>query len=572
MPDSPTGLDDWLGRVPAHLQSAVRQRVHNGLGALPGLALTPYLIGLLVMLGMLGTFLGMVVTFKGAVFALEGSADLGAIRGALAAPIKGLGLSFGTSVAGVASSAMLGLMSAVARRERSDLVRQLDRLAATTLRPFTAAQRRDDTFAALQSQASALPQVVSQLQALLEQVERRHQQLDERLSERQDRFHREATAAYTELGRTVALALNESLSASARAAGESLQPVVVSAMAGVAQASARLHEQVHASVQQQLVELSTRFETGTAQLLSGLQQSAEQLHTGQAASVARLIDKSESLVQLRADAEARWAEQQGVHMGALAGLWRSELEQMRLQEATHLQTMRADEAARGQAAVQRLDDLQGTVTQHLATLGSSLEAPITRLLQTASEAPRAAAEVIRELRQEMSRLAERDRDTLHERGELMQQIGSLLQNVQQTTAQQRDAIESLVASATTVLNETGARFAQTLQAQAGRADEQQLQMAAGASALSGLGAAFGQGVQQFNQTSEQLVDSLQQLQAAISQSMVRSDEQLAYYVAQAREVVDLSISAQQGIVEDLRQLRSVRPATARAVAPAPGAV
>ena len=36
--------------------------------------------------------------------------------------------------------------------------------------------------------------------------------------------------------------------------------------------------------------------------------------------------------------------------------------------------------------------------------------------------------------------------------------------------------------------------------------------------------------------------------------MARSDEQLAYYVAQAREVIDLSISAQQGIVEDLRRL------------------
>jgi hypothetical protein len=40
--------------------------------------------------------------------------------------------------------------------------------------------------------------------------------------------------------------------------------------------------------------------------------------------------------------------------------------------------------------------------------------------------------------------------------------------------------------------------------------------------------------------------------------MSRSDEQLAYYVAQAREVIDLSISAQQGIVEDLRRLHSAR--------------
>ena len=156
-------LADWLERVPAALRDPVRQRIEGERGALPGLSLTPYLIGLLVMLGMLGTFLGMVVTFKGAVFALEGSADLGAIRGALAAPIKGLGISFGTSVAGVASSAMLGLMSAIARRERLDVVRGLEQQTAGALRPFTtafiAAENRDHTFAALQRQADALPQV-----------------------------------------------------------------------------------------------------------------------------------------------------------------------------------------------------------------------------------------------------------------------------------------------------------------------------------------------------------------------------------------------------------------------------
>ena len=45
--------------------------------------------------------------------------------------------------------------------------------------------------------------------------------------------------------------------------------------------------------------------------------------------------------------------------------------------------------------------------------------------------------------------------------------------------------------------------------------------------------------------------------------MARSDEQLAYYVAQAREVIDLSITSQQSIVEDLRRLR-VKPAMAEA--------
>jgi hypothetical protein len=668
-------LAEWLARVPAPLQNAVRQRVESGRGALPGLALTPYLIGLLVMLGMLGTFLGMVVTFKGAVFALEGSADLGAIRGALAAPIKGLGISFGTSVAGVASSAMLGLMSAIARRERLDVARALEQHTAGALRPFTAAfiaaENRDHTFAALQRQADALPQVVTQLQALMEQVERRHQQLDQQLSARQDQFHREAAAAYTGLGQSVAQALSESLSSSARMAGESIQPVVESAMAAIAQESTRLHERVSAAVQTQLTGLSTQFaattgsvaegwasalqnhartseqlvsglgqalaefntsfETRAAQLLANVQQATAQQHNEQAQAeaqkqaawtaalqgmasslqaewqqvgaanlaqqqavcqtleqtasaiqhsaseqatrsmdgVARLLAQSEALVLARTEAEALWTQQHGQRMDDLAALWRSELSALRTDESTHLQTLRSEEAARGQAAVQRLGELQVAVTEHLATLGTSLEAPMSRLLETASEAPKAAAEVIGQLRGEMSRLTERDNLALQERIELVAHISSLLQNVQQTTGEQRAAIESLVASATTVLNQTGAQFAQTLGAQAGRADEQTAQMATSAAELAALGQAFQQGVERFSSTNEKLVDGLQRVEGAIGQHMARSDEQLAYYVAQAREVIDLSISAQQGIVEDMRLLRANKPAVAKAAPAAP---
>ncbi len=665
-------LADWLARVPAPLQNAVRQRVESGRGALPALALTPYLIGLLVMLGMLGTFLGMVVTFKGAVFALEGSADLGAIRGALAAPIKGLGISFGTSVAGVAASAMLGLMSAIARRERTDVARALEQHIGAALRPFTAdfiaAENRDRTFAALQRQADALPQVVTQLQALMEQVERRHQQLDEQLTARQDRFHSEAAAAYTGLGESVSQTLHRSLTASAQIASDNIKPVVEGAMATIASESTRLHERVSAAVQAQLNGVSTQFaattaqvaegwqaalqnhartseqlvaglgqaleqfnasfETRAAQLLANVQQATAQQHSEQAQaealkqaawstalhgmasglqaewqqagahnlaqqqavvqalehtasalqlsaseqatrsaeSVARLLAKSEALVQARTETEAQWVAQHSQRMDELAALWRSELTALRGEESAHLQTLRSEEAARGQAAVQRLGELQAAVTQHLATLGTALEAPLSRLLDTASEAPKAAAEVIGQLRGEMSRLTERDNLALQERTELVAHISSLLQNVQQTTGEQRAAIESLVASATTVLNQTGAQFAQTLGAQAGRADEQTAQLASSATELAALGQAFQQGVALFSSTNEKLVDGLQRVEGAIGQHMARSDEQLAYYVAQAREVIDLSISAQQGIVEDLRSLRTAKPALPKAAA------
>src|SRR6185437_16157066 len=107
----PPSLAAWLEPLHPSLRNAARLRVEGERVALPGPALTPYLVGLLVLLGMLGTLLGMVATLRGTGIALESATDLQAIRASLAAPVKGLGFAFGTSIAGVATSAMLGLLS-----------------------------------------------------------------------------------------------------------------------------------------------------------------------------------------------------------------------------------------------------------------------------------------------------------------------------------------------------------------------------------------------------------------------------------------------------------------------------
>jgi hypothetical protein len=498
-------LSDWLARVPPPLQNAVRQRIEGERAALPGLALTPYLIGLLVMLGMLGTFLGMVVTFKGVVFTLEGSADLQAIRSALAAPIKGLGLAFGTSVVGVATSAMLGLMAAVSRRERVEVVQRLDALIATTLRPFSLAHQRQETFRALQEQAGALPAVANQLTHLIDQIERRSLQLDEQLLARQERFHQEAAQAYGGLARSVEQSLKDSLAASVRAAGESLQPVVSDAMTAIALDTTRLHERVGEMVNTQMTGLSDRLEQRQAAWAASLQALAATLQG----------EWQQAGAQTRAQQQA--AADQLAHT---ATIWRDELA-----------ALRGEESARSAAVMHQL-------------------------LQTAAEAPRAAAEVIAELRREMSELTERDHRELQERAGLMSQIDRLLKSVEATTGEQRKAIESLVASAGQVLDQVGRQFADTVGAQAVRAEAVAAQVSGSAVELASLGQAFGVGVERFGTTNEQLIASLKGLESAVSRSIQRSDEQLAYYVAQAREVIDLSITSQQGILEDLHRLRN----------------
>jgi len=652
-----TDLGAWLERLPPPLRGPVRQRIEGARVALPGPALAPYLVGLLVMLGMLGTFLGMVVTFKGAVLALEVSANLEAVRAALAAPIKGLGLSFGTSVAGVATSAMLGLLLALCRRERLEALRLLDVRIATVLRPFSPAHRRDEMFHALQAQAQALPLIAQHLQGLMDGLERRHGQLNDQLLERQQAFHQEAASAYTQLASAVGASLQGSLEAGTRQAGEVIRPVVEQAMHTLAQEARSSHAQLREVTGAQMQALSGQWE-GTARqvadtwltalhgqeqaqqaqaarldaaleaaeqafeqrsgaLQAALHETVTQAHAAQAAAdqqrlaewsrsmqdmarmlaaqwqqagvqaveqqqrvclsmeeataritermdeqaqqamggASRLLDQTDALMRTRMETEAQWVQAQGQRMDQLAHVWRTELG-----------ALRDEEAARAQAAVERLDVLQAAVAGHLATLGAALEAPLTRLLQTASDVPQAAAEVIAQLRQEMTRLGERDNIALAERTAMMEQLGSLLHSVNEAAVQQRAAIESLVHSAASVLEQAGQQFAQSLQAQAGTVDGVAAHVAASAVELSSLGESFGHGVGLFSASSEKLTQSLQRIEAALGQSLSRSDEQLAYYVAQAREVIDLSISAQQGIVEDLRRLNSRAAASAQEVA------
>ncbi|TFZ04797.1 DUF802 domain-containing protein [Ramlibacter rhizophilus] len=643
----PTELAPWVERLPQPLRQPVQARIEGERVPLPGPALTPYLVGLLVMLGMLGTFLGMVLTFQGAVFALERSTDLLAIRSALAAPIKGLGLSFGTSVAGVAASAMLGLMSALCRRERLEAVRRLDACIATVLRPFSRLRQREESARALQVQAHALPQLVDRVQALIEGVDRRHHALGEALAERQQSFHQEVKGAYTALAADVAASLRESLVAGARESGESLRPVLESALAGMAQESRRLHAQQVEAATRQVEALSAQFGAtargvtegwqaalerqaragdalaarldasldGFAQrhaaqgeaLLQTLEESAaarqatlaasdrerldgwrealagmaEVLRTdwqrlgdetlaqqravcdtlersaaqvsGQTtehasrtlAELSRLLDQADALARARADSESRWSAEQAERMDQLAALWRSELS-----------ALRQEEAARGEAAVARLGELQAAVAGQLAQLGTALEAPMARLMQTAAEVPQAASELIARLRGEMQRITERDNLALDERKALLGDIGALLASLTRAAGEQREATEALLQSAAAAMDQAQERFAQALDQQGERARDTAVHVAASAVELASLGEAFQQGVSHFGAANEKLVDSLRRIDAGLQQSLARSDEQLAYYVAQAREVIDLSIASQQGIVEDLRRLRT----------------
>lgn len=626
MPAPPPSIGQWLDQLHPSLQNAVRLRIEGERVGLPGPALTPYLTGLLVLLGMLGTFVGMVVTLSGTGTALESASDLQAIRSSLAAPVKGLGLAFGTSLAGVAASAMLGLVSALCRRDRLQAAQRLDTRIATLLRVFSQAHQRDESFKLLQRQGQAMPELVDRLQAMMTTMERQSQALHERLIASQDHFHGKAEAAYAGLAATVGRSLEQSLTESARSAGATIQPVVEATMAAIAREAAALHQTVEHGVQRQLDGLSSRFEASTA-TVSALWQDAlaAQQHTSEAQSgalrgaldqfsqtfeqrsaslvdsvsarlestVGSLSDRWRDALALQERASEKLAKDtrgalsaaaagfeqhaasllhtvEQAHAGLQAGMasrdqqrlaaWTQALESMAASLQQEWQQAGARTEAQQQAICKTLADTAREISAQTEAQARSTIAEIAQLMQAASEAPRAAAEVIAELRQKLSDSMARDNAMLEERSRILETLDTLLGAVNHASTEQRSAIDALVGSSADLLDRVGARFTEKVDAESAKMAEVAAQITGSAVEVASLGEAFGFGVQLFSESNDKLVAQLQRIEGALGKAIARSDEQLDYYVAQAREVIDLSIMSQKQIVEDLQQIASSRAA------------
>ncbi|MGJ7603967.1 DUF802 domain-containing protein [Variovorax sp. LT1R20] len=627
MTGPPASLGEWLDKLHPSLRNAVRLRIEGERVGLPGPSLTPYLAGLLVLLGMLGTFLGMVVTLNGTGTALESASDLQAMRASLAAPVKGLGVAFGTSLVGIATSAALGLLSALSRRDRMQTGQLLDTRIATSLRVFSQAHQREESFKLLQRQGEAMPALVDRLQLMMATMERQSQALNERLISSQDSFHGKAEAVYAGLASSVGQSLKEGLADSARIAGATIQPVVEATMAGIARETAALHATVEQGVQRQLDGLSTRFEANTTTVadiwktaLAGQQRTSEaqakdlratldqftqtfeqrsaslvdgvsarlettvervsdnwrsalaqherasetlsgDTHRALTAAAATFEQHSASLLntvgQAHADLQAEMASRDQQRLAA----WTQALEAMAVSLQQEWQQAGARSETQQQEICNTLAQTANDISAQSEAHAKSTIAEIGQLMQAASEAPRAAAEVIAELRQKLSDSMARDNAMLDERSRILGTLETLLDAVNHASTEQRSAIDALVTTSADLLDRVGTRFTDKVDTETGKMADVAAQITGSAVEVASLGEAFGFAVKLFTESNDKMSAHLQRIEGALGKSIARSDEQLAYYVAQAREVIDLSIMSQKQIVEDLQQL-AVQRATA----------
>jgi hypothetical protein len=617
-------LGDWLARLHPSLRNAVRLRIEGDRVALPAPVLTPYLVGLLVLLGMLGTLLGMMATLSGTVLALESATDLEAIRGSLASPVKGLAFAFGTSIAGVATSAMLGLLSALCRRERLQVVQLLDLEIATTLHTHSQAYQREEAFKLQQRQTELMPALIDRLQAMMAAIEQQTAATSERLLASQEDFHAKTEVTYIRLASSVEQSLKAGVVENAQAFGAALQPVIEATMADVARGTASMHDTVTQAVQRQLDGLSVGFEKTAAiaadtwnaalaeqrrsnemltqELHQSLERFADTFDERSAGLLETISVRLEATISSAADAWNNAMSRQEAanenlvarnqqaldataatfetHATSLVGVMQrshadlqsllESRDQQRLATWTDTFGSMTTELSRnwervGELVASRQQEICDTLARTASDISAQAQAhasetiaEISRLAQVASEAPKAAAEVVAEIRQKLSDSMSRDTAMLAERSRLLETLETLLATVNQASTEQRSAIDALVTTSADLMDRVGSRFANHIEGETGKLEAVAAQITGSAVEVASLGEAFGMSVQLFGQSTDALTERLQHISVALDASLARSDEQLAYYVAQAREVIDLSMLSQKQIIEELHQLAGKR--------------
>lgn len=437
------------------LRGLLRARLASVNGTMTTAPFTPYLLGLLVMVGMLGTFLGLFETLRGAREALTSSGDVDALRAGLAAPMVGLSRAFGCSAAGVSASAMLGLGAVFVRRAEAATMSALARYTAGPFARWTTAGRQLAALEVIASQGRALPEAA----AALRETAARLEKLEAHLLDGQARSAAEAAAAI----RAVAAEVRGDLAAGIERAAQTTAAVVEPLLHGAVERAgtsagealsgftgrieermteaARLRgerEAAHLAAMEATIaaqataQLGALEERTAAQIEALNQRTSAQIETLDArarssaeAAQAQMAAQRETVAEARAQLVAAMsaAAREGAAFAARVEQTAAALAQLEAQQATRLDeraerlfaAMSAEatrfeeaQATRARAADARVGELDAILAEHLRSLGAALTGPIGDVVRAAQAAPEAAAKVVDAARERLDARAASD--------------------------------------------------------------------------------------------------------------------------------------------------------------------
>lgn len=464
------------------LGALLRARLEHAPSPSLGENTAPFLTGLLVMLGLLGTLLGLFQTVSGAGHALTASTDVDALRRSLSAPIDGLTRSFGCSAAGISASAMLGLALALVRRRENRMLRGVYNYATGPLRVQSPVRRQARALEQLVSQGQALPDAT----AALEGVGTKLGHLSNELVELQQTALKSQQRAFSEL----LAALRGEVVKAAADAGEAVLTKVSPMMEQLSQRSAEtLSSQAEALNQlaRQLKDELTRDELRRreegAQALERLRTQLDEAERTRASAHAEELSKLSALAQTaqtsaeqrerelserwqellaRLDQQREAAREQGTELTRLTGALGAQLEQRTQSEAQH--------DARSERTLSQLAAAAAALESSLGQQGASLTQlteQLPPLFQQSASAAQAAAEraltdVAKITEQRLSQVSELLASEIAQRASAEQTLAERAQHAFERVQQSAEQLERALSHQSTELEGLITRVGQLL--------------------------------------------------------------------------------------------------------------
>lgn len=362
LPKEPT--EETVEAASPTLKASLRARIAGSFAPSQPPPFASYLLGLLVMIGLLGTFMGLFESLRGAREALGSSGDVAALRAALGAPMTGLARAFGTSAAGVSSSAMLGLALVAVRRHEAVVFGELAAYATGPLGSLTLARRTLDALEAIARQGASLPvasEAMTRSASALSDVARE-------VGTALERTTKTIGDDLQKVAQTMRTELKGAGDASARALADAVAPRLEGAVTRVVETTGKQAEATMARLDaasesriarenEHAKSLQKALESAIAAVTAAQRTESTTLRESVARDAKAILEAMEKSQQVAADAEAARASTFATKMDETA--------------TSIAERLRADEVQR----VQRLEEAVTTITTRL---GENAQASDTR--------------------------------------------------------------------------------------------------------------------------------------------------------------------------------------------------
>ena len=373
----PSALADWFNAARAGRPAPP-----------PAVSATGYLLGAVIMLGMLGTFLGLVHTMSGARELMHNAPDTAALRSGLAKPLSGLVQAFGTSVAGIAASVTLGLSALLVRRQERSIRQRILDYIAQAYSAFTPTGRELRALESVAEAAASLPAAAEALNAAAARLDGVREQIAESTSQ---------------AGATVSAAAEQAGHAASRAANHAAQSAADALVTATGALEQRLSEvMAHSERTAARLAETTSDAAATAigahldalgERLDAHAETRKTIEDDHLASVRATLGESAQIFERRQQAQLAAVADT---LAASANAARGQTEHISTRLATEFTTLAEGLARQAQAQTQALDALISRLGNTEEIRVQSLDARAADQAETHSAAIDRAVEAMRQ--------------------------------------------------------------------------------------------------------------------------------------------------------------------------------